>query len=146
MNVNLNYVTNPNNVELTSKDSLLLIGKSKDLRQVQFHHLSKQLDQLEIPHQFYTESINYVAPVKKDKSLEETSSESKPASGSSVSWLNRFIIQSISGKVSRNNTPSRAHLITKQIASNSFSDNQLILVIVNYLIKISLIFWLTYLF
>ena len=144
-----------NHVQLKSNDSLLLIGKSRDVRLVEYSHISKPLNELQIPQRvnysnisctcmntkkakklikekffilkWFTESINYTCQ-KKDKSGNATESEAKQSNGSNVSWMNRFIIQTISGKYSRNNTPSRAHLITKQIRSNSFADNQLILV------------------
>lgn len=52
----------------------------------------------------------------------------KLANGTSISWLNRLSINAISAKCSRYNTPSRAHLITKVVKSNCFSDNQAILI------------------
>ena len=52
----------------------------------------------------------------------------KLANGTSISWLNRLTINAISAKCSRYNTPSRAHLITKVVKSNCFSDNQAILI------------------
>lgn len=42
--------------------------------------------------------------------------------------MNRFSINVISAKCSRYNAPSRAHLITKIVKSNCFSDSQTILV------------------
>lgn len=52
----------------------------------------------------------------------------KLANRTSISWLNRLSINTISAKCSRYNAPSRAHLITKIVKSNCFSDNQTILV------------------
>jgi hypothetical protein len=51
LNVNLKFVTNTDQVQLNRNDSLLLIGKAKDLRQVNHQHLSKQLTGLQIPQQ-----------------------------------------------------------------------------------------------
>jgi probable aminopeptidase NPEPL1 len=65
---------------------------------------------------------------KKVKAEEKTAAASKASHGASVSWLNRFVIHTLSGKCSRDNTPSRAHLITKHIRNNPFGENQLILV------------------
>ncbi len=67
---------------------------------------------------------------RSEKVDESQEAKKQPSSshGSTVSWLNRFVVHTISGKCSRNNTPSRAHLLTKFIRSHQFSDNQLILV------------------
>jgi hypothetical protein len=74
---------------------------------------------------WFHESISYLCPKK------ETNEEStNVASGSNVSWLNKLIISKMSSKCSRNNTPSKANLITKIIKQNCFSENQLILVII----------------
>ena len=51
LNVNLSFVTNVNQVKLNNNDSLLLIGKSKDLRKVNHESLSKPLSELQIPKQ-----------------------------------------------------------------------------------------------
>ena len=80
--------------------------------------------QLHFCFKWYTESINYICP-KKDK---DDTKPSINATGSSVSWLNKLLIHKISNKFSRNNTPSRANLVSKVVKSNSYGDNQLILV------------------
>lgn len=46
-----------------------------------------------------------------------------------VSWLNKLIIETLPGKCSRNNTPSRAHYLTKIINRNIFGNKQVLLVV-----------------
>jgi len=128
LNAALTFVKSLNEVSLKPNDSLLLIGKSKDLKSVQSSHLASVLKDLEVPETWFSESIRYLCP-KKEKNLDESKTEeSQSKSGSNVSWLNKLIINKISGKCSRNNTPSKAHLVTKAVRSNCFSENQLILV------------------
>jgi hypothetical protein len=47
--VNLNFVSDFNEIQLDKSDSLLLLGKKKDVRLVEYSHLSKPLGDLEIP-------------------------------------------------------------------------------------------------
>ncbi len=71
--------------------------------------------------------MDHVCPNKKQG--DDLTAENKESnSGSSISWLNKFIIQKVSAKCSRTNTPSRAHLYPKLISANSYGENQLILV------------------
>lgn len=49
LNVNLNFVTNIDKVELKSNDSLLVVGKKRDLEHVKHEHLASKLTQLQIP-------------------------------------------------------------------------------------------------
>ena len=46
-----------------------------------------------------------------------------------VSWLNKLIIETLPGKCSRNNTPSRAHYVTKIINRNLFGNKQVLLIV-----------------
>jgi probable aminopeptidase NPEPL1 len=72
---------------------------------------------------WYNESIEYLS---KKKSKSDDGNEK--STGSSVSWLNKFIIQTLSNKFSRNNTPSRANLITKLVRQNTFGEKQTIVI------------------
>jgi hypothetical protein len=54
--------------------------------------------------------------------------EDSGKTGSNVSWLNKLVINKLANKCSRNNTPSKAHLISKVVKNNCYSENQLILV------------------
>lgn len=65
---------------------------------------------------------------KKDKNVEADKEDEAAKAGTHVSWLNKLVINKISNKCSRNNTPSKAHLVTKAVKHNCFSENQLILV------------------
>lgn len=47
--MNINFVKNINEVKLNKNDSFLLIGKSKDLKQVEYSHLNSVLKDLQIP-------------------------------------------------------------------------------------------------
>lgn len=70
-----------------------------------------------------------MCPLKtKSDENNEDGNNSKPANGSNISWLNKFMVHTVSNKCSRNNTPSRAHLITKIVRQNCYAENQLILV------------------
>jgi len=81
--------------------------------------------------QWFKESIGFLCE-KKDKSSQsehvDEASAPKTSAGSNISWLNKLIIHKITNKLSRNNTPSRAHLISKAVRQNAYSENQLILV------------------
>lgn len=118
LNVNLNYVKTLSEITLNKTDSILVLGQSKDLRVLETTHLSSGLKDLEIPDSWFNESINYLCASKNSES----------ANGSNVSWMHKLIMHKISNKCGRNNTPSRAHLFTKVVKQNSFSDNQIILV------------------
>lgn len=124
LNVNLNFVSSLQETTLQKSDSFLVVGQSKDLRIVEINHVQPALEALDIPEQWFTSSLEYLCP-KKSISCESTSIQ---ASGSSVSWLNKFVMHKISSKISRNNTPSRAHLITKIVKQTSFSETQVILI------------------
>lgn len=64
------------------------------------------------------------------KSKDESAKSSTTRSpDSSISWLNKLIIATLSEKCSRNNTPSRAHQLTKILNRNSYGDKQLILIV-----------------
>jgi len=121
LNVNLTFVKSLSDVTLKKTDSIVVVGQSKDLKSLETTHMGSVLKDLEIPETWFNESISYLCP-KKDKSSEDQ------ASGSNVSWLNKLVMHKISSKFSRNNTPSRAHLITKVIKQTCFSENQMILV------------------
>jgi hypothetical protein len=59
LNVNLNFVGNINEAKLTKTDSLLILGKAKDLTKLQHSHISSVLSTLSIPdkvinHVFYS--------------------------------------------------------------------------------------------
>jgi hypothetical protein len=49
LNVNLNFVRSISEAKLTKTDSLLILGKSKDLTKLQHSHLSSVLSTLNIP-------------------------------------------------------------------------------------------------
>ncbi len=123
LNVNLNFVKTLSEITTKKTDSLLVVGQAKDLKVLDYSHITTILNTLEIPEQWFNESISYLCP-KKGKIDESESS----ASGSSVSWLNKLVMHKISSKCSRNNTPSRAHLITKVVRQQCYSENQIILV------------------
>lgn len=135
LNVKLNFVKTVSDAGLKKSDSLLIVGKGRDLRQIQVSHVSSLLTELQIPDQWFTESMTYLCPPKKDLAAtanngnsSEESSTTKPTTGTSVSWLNKLLIHKITDKCSRNNTPSRAHLFAKCVKQNSYASNQLILV------------------
>jgi len=73
--------------------------------------------------------LEYLCPKKASNNSEkELSQAADAASGSSVSWLNKLVMHKISSTASRNNTPSRAHLVTKAVKQVSFSETQIIVV------------------
>lgn len=126
LNVNLNFVRNISEAKLSKNDSLLILGKAQDLKSLNdCPQLSTALASLNIPQTWLKESISYLCPAKK----EETTDSAKPASGSSVSWLNKLCIHKISNKFSRANAPSRASSIPKLIRKSTYSENQHILVV-----------------
>ena len=127
LNVNLNFVKTLSEISVNKTDSLLIVGQAKDLKVLNYSHLITILKKLEIPELWFNESIAYLCPKK------EKQDESEPtANGSSVSWLNKLLMHKISSKCNRNNTPSRAHLITKVARQQCYSENQIILVIFFY--------------
>jgi probable aminopeptidase NPEPL1 len=121
LNVNLNFVKSLNETSLKKTDSILIIGQSKDLATLNPNNIDSVLKALDVPEQWFTSSQQYLCP-SKEKSTDEA------ANGSSVAWLNKLVMHKISSTASRNNTPSRAHLITKVVKSASFSENQVILI------------------
>lgn len=122
LNVNLKYVKTFDEVTLNKTDSILLLGKSKDLRKIKFDSLEKPLSSVQIPKQSFQESVNYIAA--KVQSADGTKQEN----GSFASIYNRLIINKIPNNFSRHDTPSRAHTVSKVIADNSYGANQLIVV------------------
>lgn len=123
LNVNLSFVKTLSEINFKKSDSLLVVGQAKDLKTLDASHVTNVLKALEIPETWFNDSLGYLCPKK------EKNKESEPAaSGSSVAWLNKLIMQKITNKCSRYNTPSRAHLITKIVKQTCFSENQTILV------------------
>lgn len=49
LNVNLSFVRNISDAKLTKTDSLLILGKAKDLTRLQHSHLNGVLSTLSIP-------------------------------------------------------------------------------------------------
>lgn len=68
-----------------------------------------------------------MSPAKKDKTATEESDDGL-SKAATLSWLNKLFIHKLSNKCSRNNTPSRAHLITKWVRQHTIGNNQLIVV------------------
>lgn len=127
LNVNIEYVTKVEQVTLTKHDSLLVVGKARDLKRVQSQHLNSALKQLEIPENWFDESIAYLSPAKKDKTGAEEADDGL-SKAATLSWLNKLFIHKLTNKCSRNNTPSRSHLITKWVRQHTIGNNQLIVI------------------
>lgn len=145
LNANVTFVKHLNEAKLNSKDSLLILGKSADLKHLQSTDLGSTLHDLDIHEvvshcshcnfnqinfnlafkfkKWFSESLNHLCATPK-----EEDGSKKPANGTSVSWLNRLQISLISNKCSRTNTPSRAGLVTKVVRQNQYGENQFILV------------------
>lgn len=118
LNVDIKYLKTLEEATLAKNDSLLLMGKPKDLQKVQLDVLANALQQLNVTPEWLQESIRYV-------SAADSNSDSN---GSSAAWLNKLVVHKIDEKYSRHNTPSRAHAVTKILKSNSFGKNQLVIV------------------
>lgn len=123
LNVELNFCKNFDDVTVANTDSLVVIGKSKDLKKIQISHVASVLTRLEISEKWFSESVQYLT---NKKITDEKGTSLSPSA--SVSWLNKMTIHCIPGVCSRNNTPSKAHAVAKAVKGSSFSKNQLILI------------------
>jgi probable aminopeptidase NPEPL1 len=79
--------------------------------------LFKNIIEIELKLKWYSQSIDYLLPAKKEE-----------AGDSSVSWLQKFVIHTITSKCSRNNTPSGSHSISKIVRNHTFGESQLIVI------------------
>lgn len=130
LNVNLIFENIQDALHLNPNDSLLVIGKPNNLKFINSSQVLPLLNGLNIPDSWFNESISYLTQsenVLKESSESDSSLIQKL--DTKVSWLNKLIIETLPGKCSRNNTPSRAHYVTKIINRNLFGNKQVLLIV-----------------
>lgn len=70
---------------------------------------------------WFEQSIEYLTRSKSEEGA------SRPDYG--VTWLNKLTIETLGSKCSRNNTPSKAHQLTKLVHRNSCGEKQAIVIV-----------------